>query len=44
MASADETIAAARAEALASAEEAFAKLDVNGDGKVSKEELRGVAG
>eukprot|EP00354_Favella_ehrenbergii_P003447 CAMPEP_0170468564 /NCGR_PEP_ID=MMETSP0123-20130129/11696_1 /TAXON_ID=182087 /ORGANISM="Favella ehrenbergii, Strain Fehren 1" /LENGTH=121 /DNA_ID=CAMNT_0010735163 /DNA_START=24 /DNA_END=390 /DNA_ORIENTATION=- len=34
-----ETIAKARADALVSAEEAFAKLDLNNDGAVSKDEL-----
>ena len=38
-----EVIAAARADALRTAEEAFNKLDVNGDGTVTKEELQGLA-
>ena len=38
-----EIIAQARAEALRTAEEAFNKLDVNGDGTVTKEELQGLA-
>ena len=40
---ADATVAAAREEALRTAEEAFAKLDLNGDGNVDKEELRKIA-
>ena len=38
-----EVIAQAREQALATAREAFAKLDSNGDGTVTKEELRGLA-
>ena len=38
-----DVIAAAREQALNTAREAFAKLDVNGDGTVTKEELRGLA-
>lgn len=37
------TIAAARAEALTTAREAFQKLDLNGDGNVDKDELRQIA-
>ena len=37
------TIAAARAEALQTAREAFQKLDLNGDGNVDKDELRQIA-
>ena len=38
-----EVIAQAREQALTTAREAFSKLDVNGDGTVTKEELRGLA-
>ena len=38
-----EVIAQAREQALNTAREAFAKLDVNGDGTVTREELRGLA-
>ena len=36
-------IATARAQALTTAEEAFAKLDINGDGEVDRDEVRQLA-
>ena len=36
-------IATARAAALATAEEAFAKLDINGDGEVDRDEVKQLA-
>ena len=39
-----EQIASARAAALSQAEEAFAKLDINGDGEVDRNEIMQLAG
>ena len=39
-----EQIAQARAAALAQAEEAFGKLDINGDGEVDRSEITALAG